>query len=644
MKLPTRIKESNLPQAAIICLVIVVSIISVRGSGGLQWLELSAYDYFITVKNRGATPDPRIIIIRMTEEDIKQQGRWPITDAVLADLLQRLLSLEPAMIGLDMYRDIEVPPGKKQLLEIFSQQPIITVKKIGDEKNAGVSQPYVATNPELIGANDILVDPDGVVRRGLLFLDDGQTVYSSFALLLSLSYLSGQGVSPEQGTENPDYMRLGKTTFVPLKPEDGGYSGIDARGYQYLIDFRGGPFRSFSLTEVLHGAIPNDALRGKIVIIGATAESIKDYFFTPLSRAVTSEKLIYGVELHGLVVSQLLRAALDGEGPLTFIAEKYEWAWIFLWALIGIVLGLRLRFLSRLFFSIIGGLAILVGFSYFIFMRGLWLPVVAPVLSFLAAAAIVTAYLSYKEKADRSMLMQLFSRHVSSDVAEAIWKDRDQFMNNGRPVSQKLTATVLFTDLKGFTAIAEKMDPQTLMDWLNEYMDGMAKVVIGHKGVINKYIGDAIMAIFGVPVAKKTDEEVSADAINAVECALDMVEELERLNSSWEKRNITTVHMRVGIFTGPLVAGCLGGAQRMEYTVIGDTVNTASRLESFGKEVGEHEFSINPCRILIGEAMLKYLGGRFVTKRIGEVSLKGKEEKIDVYLVTGRTHKSENVQ
>jgi len=644
MKLPARIKESNLPQAAIICLLIVVSIISVRGIGALQFLELSAYDYFLTMKNRGAEPDPRIIIIKMTEEDIKKQGRWPVTDAVLADLLKRLLSLEPAVIGLDIYRDIEVPPGKKELLEVFSQQPIITVKKIGDEKDAGVAQPYMAKNQELIGANDILVDPDGVIRRGLLFLDDGQTVYSSFALLLSLSYLSGQGVSPEQAAENPEYMKLGKTTFVPLKPEDGGYAGIDARGYQYLIDFRGGPFKSFTLTETLNGSIPNDALRGKIVIIGATAESIKDFFFTPLSKAMTSDKLIYGIELHGLVLSQLLRAALNGEGPLTFITEKYEWAWIFLWALIGIVLGLRLRFLSRLFFSIIGGLVILVVFTYYIFMRGLWLPVAAPVLSFLAAAAIVTAYLSYKEKADRSMLMQLFSRHVSSDVAEAIWRDRDQFMNNGRPIPQKLTATVLFTDLKGFTSISEKMDPQTLMDWLNEYMDAMAKVIIIHKGVINKYIGDAVMAIFGVPVAKKTYDEISSDAINAVECALDMGDELKRLNSSWGQRDISTVHMRVGIFTGPLVAGCLGGSQRMEYTVIGDTVNTASRLESFGKEGVEHNFSTNPCRILIGEATLKYLGGRFVTKRMGEVSLKGKEEKIDVYLVTGHTQRSEHVQ
>jgi adenylate cyclase len=644
MEIPAWIKESRIPQAAIICLLIVVSIIAFRGVGGLQFLELSAYDYYLAIKNRDAVPDPRIILIKMTEDDIQKQGRWPVTDAVLADLLKGLLSLGPAVIGLDIYRDIEVPPGKKELLEIFSQKPIITVKKIGDEKNAGVAQPYMATNRELIGANDMLVDPDGVIRRGLLFLDDGKTVYSSFSLLLSLSYLGGQGISPEPAAENPEYMRIGKITFIPLKPDDGGYSAIDARGYQHLMDFRGGPFKSFNLTEALNGFIPKDALSGKIVIIGVTAESLKDFFFTPMSKAMSSDKLINGVELHGLMVSQLLRAALDGESPLTFIREKYEWGWIFLWALIGTLLGLRIRSLSRLFLSITGGLVILAGITYFTFVRGLWLPVVAPVFSFLVPAAVVTAYLSYKEKAERNMLMQLFSRHVSSDVAEAIWKDRDKFMNNGRPVSQKLTATVLFTDLKGFTSISEKMDPQTLMDWLNEYMDAMAVVIIRHKGVINKYIGDAVMAIFGVPVAKKNDDEISEDAISAVECALDMGEELKRLNSSWRQRDIATVHMRVGIFTGPLVAGCLGGSQRMEYTVIGNTVNTASRLESFGKEGVEHDFSANPCRILIGQATLKYLVGRYVTKRIGDVSLKGKEEKIEVYMVMGRTQRPENVQ
>jgi len=232
--------------------------------------------------------------------------------------------------------------------------------------------------------------------------------------------------------------------------------------------------------------------------------------------------------------------------------------------------------------------------------------------------------------------MKLFSRHVSKEVAETIWHQRDQFLDGGRPRSQRLITTVLFTDLTGFTTVSEKFTPEQLMEWLNEYMDAMAQEVSRHGGVIRQYAGDSIVVIFGVPVARQSHEEISQDAVNAVNCALVMEAALLELNRRWRAADKPVTGMRVGIFTGPVVAGTLGSAERSEYVTVGDTMNTASRLESFDKELFPPDPETKPCRILIGEPTLGYLGEQFETEWVGNVGLKGKEQKVAVYRVLGR--------
>jgi adenylate cyclase len=257
-------------------------------------------------------------------------------------------------------------------------------------------------------------------------------------------------------------------------------------------------------------------------------------------------------------------------------------------------------------------------------------------MAWLGSAALVTAYMLNQEKKERALLMQLFSRHISPEVAKTIWQQRDQFMDGGRPRSQKLTATVLFTDLKGFTSVSEKMDPQALLEWLNVYMEAMAQLVMDHGGVVDDYLGDSIKANFGVPLSRITEADIGRDAMAAVNCALAMERELKRLNAVWQQQNLPTVEMRVGIFTGPVVAGSLGSTQRLKYTTVGDTVNIASRLESFDKELVDPDLADSPCRILIGETTLRYLDRQFQTKRVGDTNLKGKDEKVIIHRVIGR--------
>jgi class 3 adenylate cyclase len=253
-------------------------------------------------------------------------------------------------------------------------------------------------------------------------------------------------------------------------------------------------------------------------------------------------------------------------------------------------------------------------------------------ISSMTATAIEQA----REKEQRGTLMQLFSKHVSPQVAESLWQQRDQFLEGGRPRSQKLMATVMFTDLQGFTGVSEKLDPQALLDWLNTYMEAITSTVMEHGGVVDDYFGDGVKVNFGVPIPRATEAEIGRDAINAVMCALALEEEMRRLNTRMTERDFPTLRMRIGIFSGPVVAGSLGSADRMKFTTLGDTVNTASRLESYDKDLFLPHLGSSPCRILIGDSTFYYIHDHFETERIGEITLKGKEARIATYCVLGR--------
>ncbi len=639
MKSLLRLLRSPVAASLLASILVFLGIIGLRRAGSLESLELAAYDWSIRFRPATAVSDSRLVLIAITERDIQHLGRWPIPDGILAQVLEQLTQYQPRAIGLDIYRDIEVPPGREHLDAVLtSHHHIVTVMKLGEGGTDGVAPPPVLKQTDQVGFSDILVDRGGIVRRGLLFLDAGETVAYSLPLRVVLLYLQAEGMRSQPDPTNPQYLRLGHTTIRPFEMHDGGYVGVDARGYQFLLDFKGARkgLPAFSLTALLAAEIPPQAIKDKIVLIGVTAESVKDFFYTPYSRGRQTDQQMAGIELHGHIASQLLRFALDGDSPVATASDRHEEAWILLWSVMGGALGLWVRSPWRFVLSAAGGLLILGLVVYLAFASGWWIPLVPPAMTWLIAAAVVTAYMSNQERQQRALLMQLFAKYVpTKEVAEIIWQQRDQLLEGGRLRSQNLTATVFFTDLMGFTAVAEQRHPQAVMDWLNDYMEAMAQQVIAHGGVIDKYIGDSIMAIFGVPLPRSTEAEIDRDAMNAVNCALAMERTLIELNSRWREQRLPTIGMRIGIFTGPLVAGSLGSAQRLEYTVIGDTVNTASRLESFEKDFFALEASSRPCRIIIGEATRRRLGPQFETQNLGEVSLRGKDQKMTVYCVLG---------
>ena len=254
--------------ALLISVTVFFLLIGIRSTGYLENLEFLAYDWYIRMQpDVPLSPSP-VVIIGVTEDDIRSLGRWPISDKTMAKALNTLVRYGARVIGLDIYRDIKVPPGREILDAVFRENKnIIAVTKFGDN---GVPAPPAIKGTDQVGFNDILVDPGGIVRRGLLFLDDGKDFYYSFSLRMALQYLLAKDIVPQPSPINPQFVALGNTTIIPFEPNDGGYVRADARGYQFLIDYNKKlePFVSFSLMSLLNGQVPSNELKDKVVIIG----------------------------------------------------------------------------------------------------------------------------------------------------------------------------------------------------------------------------------------------------------------------------------------------------------------------------------------------------------------------------------------
>jgi len=609
--------------------------IGLRLTGLLQLLEWAAYDQFFSLR-KPENVDSRIVIVAINEPDILEAGQWPIPDVMLADLLTKIRQQKPRAIGFDLFRPFPVQPGSKALIDVFKTTPnLIGVEKlVPDASGAVIAPPTVLAEQNQVAAIDFILDGDGKLRRSLISLKPpGSKTRLSLGAKLALMYLN-PAIKFEVVDASKQVYKLGKLVLEPFEANDGGYVRSDSGGYQVLLNFRGAPgsFKTVSMTKVLRNEIAADVLRDKIVLIGSTAQSLRDFFITPYSKSVFAiPEPMTGVEIHANLTSQLISGALDGRLMIRVWDEPVEWLWVFGWSWLGAILGWVFR-ASRwtICVFILAGVSLLL-VAFFLFLEGWWVPVVPPFLALAGSAISITGYIAVMEREDRYMMMGLFGRHVTPKIAEAIWQQREQLLKQGQIFGQKMTATVLFTDIKGFTSIAENIDPETLMLWLNEYMNAMAELVLEHEGVIDKYIGDAIMALFGVPVPRNTEAEVAEDALSAVSCALAMAERLIMLNADWKKRGLPTISMRVGIATGTVVAGSLGSIHRQDYTAIGDSVNVAARLESYDKSMGGN----SRCRILISEDTYQYIKDQFYAEFLVRVSLKGRKQPIKIYQVPG---------
>jgi len=605
--------------------------------GAFQSAELSAYDFMVRHKAPVQPADSRIVVVAVTEEDIRKRG-YPIPDVTLAALLERIEAGRPRAIGVDIYRDIPVPrdgSGQIALRNTVTRFPnIVWIFSYGDGPH-GIRPPaFLENQTNSLGFNNYAFG-DEVVRRGILFLDDGADSVEGntwFAMPTQLAryYLAPKGIDVNDEPPPSHFSRIGATALRRFSPNNGAYIKADARGYQYMLDFAGPRrFTTYTLDDVLSGRVPRDFGYRKVVLIGTTAVSVKDAVRTPLRPDEN------GVYLHAQTVNQLLRTALQGDTPVQPMKERWKPVWLLAWCIGGCVAAVSVKGAWR-FVAILAGTASILGAAVAtLFAMGYWAPFVAPLFGLGFTAGIVTGFIAAREQRFNAAVMDLFKRNLSDDVAKLFLDRRDEFMEAGRLRSQKLTATVLFTDMVDFTSTAEDLDSTELLEWVNSYLEQFATQVEKFGGTVVRYMGDSLMAVFGAPIPRKTEREISQDAVNAIRCALEMERALLRFNVARNASGKAPMQMRIGIHTGTLASGCIGSARRLEFTVLGDTVNTASRLESIRSEELGLARSSGQCRILIGDACYRRVTGIFEAEEFPNIRLKGKSTLVTIHRILG---------
>ncbi len=423
--------------------ITVAIVLGLRILGLLQPSELFIYDQMFQIRST-ELQDRRIVIVGVDEIDIQKLGKYPITDQVLAELITKIRQQKPRAIGLDIVRDLPVEPGHKDLVEIFKTTPnLVGVRTIKSGAGA-IAPPPILQQQGQVSAAELIIDNDGVVRRGFwgAELGQGQSILG-LGLYTALEFLNAEPNVPyPQAVQAPKYF----------KNNDGGYVRAEDLGDQVLLNYRRSPmptFQTVALRDVLENKIPQDLFSDRLVLIGVTAVSLKDFFSTPLDRNFSGNfSQTAGVEVHAQIASQILAAAIDGRGAIATWEEPWEYLWISVWALgIGILIWKLRDFRTAKQFWLanltviclsIGAIALS---GYGAFILSLWIPIIPPMLSVMITAFGMTGFIyvdrlkasekEYRLIADDLRIAEANYRSIFENAIEGIF----QMMPNGRFLS-----------------------------------------------------------------------------------------------------------------------------------------------------------------------------------------------------------------
>ncbi len=523
-----------------------------------------------------------------------------------------------------MFRDLPEGTGAEKLAHVFQSTPnLIGIRKVvGNNKDSPINPPPELSKLGQIGANDVLLDADTKIRRYFLYLASktGEIV-PSFGLRLAEIYLNKLGILAKPSAINADYLQFGQTVFVPFKENDGGYVHANAQGYQILLNYRG-PANSFSMisvTDVLEDRIPANFLRDRIVLIGSITQSQKDFFLTPYSSTpIGIPDETSGVEIHANLISQILSSVLSGRSLIQTWTKSLEFWWIFAWSVVGATLSWKWRYtggFTKFLFQFVVGVLLpfgsLLGICYLAFLSGWWIPLIPPTLALLGSAITINAYIA--RTADN--IRNIFSRYLTDEVVESLLETPTGLKLGG----ERRKITILMSDLRGFSAISERLSPEKVVEMLNIYLEKMTDVITEYQGTIGDFIGDAILVLFGAPTQRKDDPE------RGVACAIAMQQAMFPLNEQLEGLGLPKLQMGIGLNTGEVIVGNIGSKKRAKYDVIGSPINLTSRIESYTAG-GE---------IFISEWTLQEIKDVIKIHKLMSVQPKGFDEHITIYDVGG---------
>ena len=389
-------------------ILVTLLVLVIRSLSMLEASEFSVLDQFFRMRGE-EPPDPRIVIVDIDENDISQGNRWPMSDQQLVEALTKIQEMKPRAIGLDLYRNIPVSPGKLRLEKFLeTNENIIGTEKLADQSSGLVAPPPVLEKAQRVGFNNIILDSDQRVRRSFLYwkIDRSGFVRESFSLKLAKLYLSKENIYEQPSPRQVSDLKLGRGIFRQFQSNDGPYIHADAGAYQVMVNFRGQNlrFQTLTLQDLMSGDVPAQILRDKIVLVGTTATSLKDFAATPYTHQLGgATSLMSGVELQAQFISQILGAALDDRLLLQVWSEPMEIAWIALWATIGVFACMTFRGLKRslVLLLILGAIVLVIGYEAF--LMGWVIPVVAALAALIAAFALVIICVAQsKEKLQRS--------------------------------------------------------------------------------------------------------------------------------------------------------------------------------------------------------------------------------------------------
>ncbi|MFB2892918.1 EAL domain-containing protein [Aerosakkonemataceae cyanobacterium BLCC-F50] len=430
-------------------LLVTGLLLGIRQMEVLQPLELMEFDRATQLKPE-MKPDPRILVVGITEADIQAQKKWPLSDEILARLIATLQLYQPKVIGLDLYREMPYPPGHAELVKELQAQNVVVITKLGESESESVKPPPSAAK-QRIGFNDFVLDPDGVIRRNFIFATLQGTPYYSFGLRISLKYLQGRHFDLKA---EPHQLRLGKKIFPNIDPDSGGYQNIDTGGYQILLKYRSRSQNIASqvtLTQILNGEVDPALVKDKIVIIGTVAPSQKDLFFTPYTATDRENASMPGVLIHAQMVSQIVSTLEDNQPLFWFWPQWVEWFWLWGWSLIGGILVWRFR--RPLFLGIATSVALVILLTVFSvsFAQAGWVPLMVPALGLLVTGSSVAAYKLFHDS--------FYDALTGLPNRTFLLKQIDK---NNSPVQQQENSliAVIFLDLDRFKIVNDNFNHQ----------------------------------------------------------------------------------------------------------------------------------------------------------------------------------------
>ena len=625
--------------------ILVITIIF-EGIGAFSSIELKVLDIFFRLRGK-EPPSSQVVIIGIDDESIEKIGRFPWSRDYHAALIEILTQFNASAIGFDIFftepeknypkNDLllaeasqnnkntyfafftylkeeaenseKTKPLRKEIEKELSQK--FGIKPLNElsikiPKAEAVTLPLrkIYLSAKGIGLVNAIPDQDGVTRRIPLMVKYGNFCYPSLGFKVASDYLGLDLNHMDLSRDN--YLSIsGKAEKIIIPINNAG---------EMIINYPGpiGTFKWYSYVRVLKSfqeiqagrkpLIDLNEFSDKIVLIGANATGTTDLRPTPFSPIYPM------VAVQATAISNILQQNFLREAP-TFLNISFL-------ILIGLTLSLILPALkTKLTFPFI--LLILIttmaaGYGLFYF-KGLWVHFFTPFFLISLTYLSIILYRYLQEEKERKRVKRVFQNYVSREIVEEVLNDPDKLGLGGK---RKLL-TVLFADIRGFTTFSEKATPEEVVHMLNEYLTAMTAIIFKHGGTIDKFMGDCIMAIFGAPI------EQSDHARRAVQTAIEMQKEMENLKKMWQSSGKKSVDAGIGINSGDMVVGNIGSENIMDYTVIGDNVNLAARLQS-NASGGE---------IIISAATYKLLEKDIPVEKLPAITVKGKKDPVEIYRV-----------